>query len=95
MAPRGSPGDPLTVIACEGVWIVALSKRVDDGSWVVTLDRHRNGLGGLAPLQQLRPGPRWRRALGGKARGSIAGGRGQDHGLACSCAGKQAGQGKH
>ncbi|WP_445979101.1 hypothetical protein [Stenotrophomonas muris] len=40
-----SPGDPLTVIACE-VWIVALSQRVDDGSWVVTLDRHRNGTGG-------------------------------------------------
>lgn len=23
------PGDPLTVIACEGVWIVVLSQRVD------------------------------------------------------------------
>ncbi|MGG2100415.1 hypothetical protein [Stenotrophomonas sp. NRRL B-14846] len=39
------PGDLLTVIACEGVWLVALSQRVDDGSWVATLDRHRHGPG--------------------------------------------------
>lgn len=40
------PGDTLTVIAYEGVWIVVLSQRVDDGSWVATLDRHRCGPGG-------------------------------------------------
>lgn len=39
-------GDPLTVIACEGIWVVAMFQRVDDGSWVATLDRHRNGPGG-------------------------------------------------
>jgi hypothetical protein len=39
------PGDPLTVIACEGVWIVPTSQRVDDGIWVATLDRHRHGPG--------------------------------------------------
>lgn len=40
------PGDPLTVIACAGVWVVALTQRVDDGEWVATLDRHRHGPGG-------------------------------------------------
>lgn len=40
------PDDPLTVIACNGVWLVALSKRVDDGTWVASLDRHRHGPGG-------------------------------------------------
>jgi len=40
------PGDPLTVIACAGVWVVVLSQRVDDRSWVATLDRHRHGPGG-------------------------------------------------
>ncbi|HID9490283.1 TPA: hypothetical protein ACXI1Q_000844 [Stenotrophomonas maltophilia] len=40
------PTDPLTVIACEGVWVVALTQRVDDDSWVAALDRHRDGPGG-------------------------------------------------
>ncbi len=40
------PDDPLTVIACNGVWLVALSQRVDDGTWVASLDRHRHGPGG-------------------------------------------------
>ncbi|HGM4744084.1 hypothetical protein [Stenotrophomonas maltophilia] len=40
------PNDPLTVIACEGVWVVSLSQRVDDEIWVATLDRHRDGPGG-------------------------------------------------
>lgn len=40
------PNDPLTVIACEGVWVVSLSQRVDDAIWVATLDRHRDGPGG-------------------------------------------------
>lgn len=46
--PRSAsrPGDPLTVIAYAGVWVVVLSQRVDDGSWVATLDRHRHGPGG-------------------------------------------------
>lgn len=39
------PSDPLTVIACEGVWIVSMSQRVNDGIWVATLDRHRHGPG--------------------------------------------------
>lgn len=37
--------DPLTVIGCAGVWVVALTQRVDDGSWVATLDTHRHGPG--------------------------------------------------
>lgn len=40
------PNDSLTVIACEGVWVVAPTQRVDDSNWVVTLDRHRHGPGG-------------------------------------------------
>lgn len=40
------PGDPLTVIACDSVWVVAMSQRVDDGIWIALLDRHRNGPGG-------------------------------------------------
>jgi hypothetical protein len=40
------PDDPLTVIACEGVWVVSLSQRVDDHTWVASLDRHRSGPGG-------------------------------------------------
>lgn len=40
------PHDPLTVIACDGVWLVALNQRVDDNTWVASLDRHRHGLGG-------------------------------------------------
>lgn len=40
------PEEPLTVIACNGVWVVTLSQRVDDDSWVASLDRHRNGPGG-------------------------------------------------
>lgn len=43
-----SSGDPLTVIACDGVWVVAMFQRVDDGSWVATLDRHRNGSSGTS-----------------------------------------------
>ncbi|QNG67442.1 hypothetical protein NIPOLPBK_00611 [Stenotrophomonas maltophilia] len=42
------PHDPLTVIACEGVWLVTLAQRVDDNTWVASLDRHRNGPGGPA-----------------------------------------------
>ncbi len=38
--------DPPTVIACEGVWVVSLSQRVDDNTWVASLDRHRHGPGG-------------------------------------------------
>ncbi|MGE8259407.1 MAG: hypothetical protein ACN6RJ_08290 [Stenotrophomonas sp.] len=37
---------PMTVIACEGVWIVVFSQRVDDGTWVAALDRHRCGPSG-------------------------------------------------
>lgn len=40
------PNDPLTVIACDTVWVVSLFQRVDDESWIVSLDRHRNGPGG-------------------------------------------------
>lgn len=40
------PTDAPTVITCAGVWVVALTQRVDDGSWVATLDRHRRGPGG-------------------------------------------------
>lgn len=40
------PTDPLTVIACEGVWLVAMAQRVDDGIWIANLDRHRHGPGG-------------------------------------------------
>ncbi|HFF3760165.1 TPA: hypothetical protein ACGCNR_002159 [Stenotrophomonas maltophilia] len=40
------PNDPLTVIACEGVWVVSLTQRVGDDIWVATLDRHRDGPGG-------------------------------------------------
>ncbi|CAQ43930.1 hypothetical protein Smlt0328 [Stenotrophomonas maltophilia K279a] len=42
------PGDPLTVIACDSVWVVAMSQRFDDGIWIALLDRHRNGPGGPA-----------------------------------------------
>ncbi|HEL4189070.1 hypothetical protein JY441_08770 [Stenotrophomonas maltophilia] len=37
------PNDPLTVIACDTVWVVSLLQRVDDESWIVSLDRHRHG----------------------------------------------------
>ncbi len=40
------PSEVPTVIVCDGVWVVAMLQRVDDGSWVATLDRHRNGPGG-------------------------------------------------
>lgn len=40
------PGELPTVIVCDGVWVVAMFQRVDDGTWVATLDRHRNGPGG-------------------------------------------------
>lgn len=40
------PHDPLAVIACDGVWVVAMAQRVDDNTWTATLDRHRNGPGG-------------------------------------------------
>lgn len=38
--------DPLTVIACKGEWVVAMFQRVNDGMWIASLDRHRNGPGG-------------------------------------------------
>lgn len=38
--------DQLTVIACDGILVVAMFQRVDDGSWVASLDRHRQGPGG-------------------------------------------------
>ncbi|HDX0792392.1 TPA: hypothetical protein RNS66_001017 [Stenotrophomonas maltophilia] len=40
------PGDPLTVIACQGVWLVSMTQRVSDDIWVAHLDRHRHGPGG-------------------------------------------------
>lgn len=40
------PDDPLTVIACHGVWVVAMIRRVNDGIWIASLDRHRHGPGG-------------------------------------------------
>lgn len=40
------PSNLLTVIACDGVWVVAMSQRVDDETWIALLDRHRNGPGG-------------------------------------------------
>ncbi|HGM7335080.1 TPA: hypothetical protein ACKQCJ_001400 [Stenotrophomonas maltophilia] len=40
------PNEVLTVIACNGVWVVAMAQRVDDGSWIASLDRHRHGPGG-------------------------------------------------
>jgi hypothetical protein len=40
------PDDPLTVIAIDGVWVVAMSERVNDGIWIASLDRHRHGPGG-------------------------------------------------
>lgn len=40
------PGDLLTVVVCEGVWIVSMSQRVNDGIWIASLDRHRHGPGG-------------------------------------------------
>lgn len=40
------PDDPLTVIACHSVWVVAMIRRVNDGIWIASLDRHRHGPGG-------------------------------------------------
>ncbi|MBA0448663.1 hypothetical protein D7Y61_15225 [Stenotrophomonas maltophilia] len=40
--------DPLTVIACEGVWVVSMDQRVNDDIWIASLDRHRNGPAGPA-----------------------------------------------
>lgn len=40
------PNDPLTVIACHSVWVVAMAERVGDGIWIASLDRHRHGPGG-------------------------------------------------
>jgi hypothetical protein len=40
------PSEPLAVIACNGVWVVAMSQRVDDNTWIASLDRHRHGPGG-------------------------------------------------
>jgi hypothetical protein len=40
------PSEPLTVIACDGVWVVSMSQRVDDDTWIASLDRHRHGPGG-------------------------------------------------
>lgn len=42
------PSDALTVIACDGVWVVAMSQRVEDEIWIALLDRHRNGPCGLS-----------------------------------------------
>lgn len=38
--------DRLTVIAYGSEWVVTLSRRVDDGTWIASLDRHRHGPGG-------------------------------------------------
>lgn len=40
------PNDTPTVIACHGVWVVAMAERVNDGVWIASLDRHRHGPGG-------------------------------------------------
>ncbi|MBB5531584.1 hypothetical protein GGD72_002367 [Stenotrophomonas maltophilia] len=40
------PNDAPTVIACSGVWVVAMAQRVGDGIWIASLDRHRHGPGG-------------------------------------------------
>lgn len=40
------PNDAPTVIACNGVWVVAMTQRVGDGIWIANLDRHRHGPGG-------------------------------------------------
>lgn len=40
------PDEPLAVIACRGVWVVAMAQRVNDGIWIASLDRHRHGPGG-------------------------------------------------
>lgn len=40
------PLDPETVIACDGVWVVAMAQRADDDTWIASLDRHRHGPGG-------------------------------------------------
>lgn len=36
----------VTAIACDTVWIVSLVQRVDDQSWIFSVDRHRRGPGG-------------------------------------------------
>jgi hypothetical protein len=43
------PDDPLTVIVCHGVWVVAMAERVNVGIWIASLDRHRHGPGGPSP----------------------------------------------
>lgn len=40
------PSEVPTVIACDGVWVVAMAQRVGDGIWIASLDRHRHGPGG-------------------------------------------------
>ncbi|EKT4441583.1 hypothetical protein QEK83_002237 [Stenotrophomonas maltophilia] len=40
------PNDAPTVIACSGVWVVAMAQRVGEGIWIASLDRHRHGPGG-------------------------------------------------
>lgn len=40
------PHEALTVIACDAVWVVSLSQRINDDIWIASLDRHRNGPGG-------------------------------------------------
>lgn len=35
----------MTVIVCEGVWVVAMTRRVRDDIWIAFLDRHRHGPG--------------------------------------------------
>ncbi len=40
------PDDRLTVIACHGMWVVAMGERVNYGIWIESLDRHRRGSAG-------------------------------------------------
>jgi len=41
---------PPSVIQFGGVWVVTLYRRVDTGSWMAALDRHRHGPGGPARI---------------------------------------------
>jgi len=53
------PSDPLTVIACDGVWVVAMSQRVSDDVWIALLDRHQCARWSFPAVHQLRAGTRW------------------------------------
>lgn len=33
-------------VPAQGVWLVSMSQRVDDNTWIASLDRHRHGPGG-------------------------------------------------